>query len=168
MPLRTTLAAMSNGTRAWLRRAVTLVGAGVVALLLLLLVATARDDRAISTHEGTAIADVLSTGPRSAAVSFTTPDGVTHVPPTGVLFPTGLAVGTRIDVEYSTLDPDLVRVAGRGWVLALLPVGTVLLVTGVLVLGLRRLLRRRVPRVPAADLAGPVLPPVEDERAPSA
>lgn len=126
-----------------MRRGVTVAAAGVAVLALLLLVATIRDDRSITTHEGKAIANVLSVGARSAAVSFTTPDGDTHVPPNGVLFPTGLAVGQRIDVQYDTEDPDVVRVAGRGWVLALLPLGTVLVVTAALTLGARRLLRPR-------------------------
>lgn len=126
-----------------MRRGLTVVAAGVTVLVLLLLVATVQDDRAITSHEGRAIANVLSAGARSAAVSFTTPDGETHVPPNGVLFPTGLASGQRVDVEYDTANPDLVRVAGRGWVLALLPTGTVLLITAALTLALRRLLRPR-------------------------
>lgn len=126
-----------------MRRGVTVVATGVAVLVLLLLVATIEDDRAITTHEGSAIANVLSAGARSAAVSFTTPDGETHVPPNGVLFPTGLSAGQRVDVEYDTTNPDVVRVAGRGWVLALLPTGTVLLVTVALTLALRRLLRPR-------------------------
>lgn len=119
------------------------MGVGVAVLVLLLLVGTFRDDRAITTHEGKAIANVLSVGARSAAVSFTTPNGDTRVPPDGVLFPTGLAAGQRVNVEYDTANPDLVRVAGRGWVLALLPIGTVLAVTAALTVALRRLLRPR-------------------------
>lgn len=126
-----------------MRRGVTVVAGGVAALALLLLVATIRDDRSITTHEARTIANVLSVGSRSAAVSFTTPNGDTRVPPHGVFFPTGLAAGQRIDVEYDTENPDLVRVAGRGWVLALLPVGTVLVVTVALTVAVRRLLRPR-------------------------
>lgn len=127
-----------------LRRVVLVLAAGLTVLAVLLVVAAFSDDREISGHQGTAVADVLTVSARSAAISFTTPDGVTHAPALGVLYPTGLTAGQRIDVQYSTVDPDLVRVAGRGWTLALLPAASVVLVTWLLSLGVLALLRRRV------------------------
>jgi hypothetical protein len=116
---------VTSRTCARLRRAALLVAVGVTVLAVLLVIAARSDDREITAHRGTAVADVLSVGPRSAAISFATPDGVTHAPALGVLYPTGLTAGQRIDVEYSTVNPDLVRVAGRGWTLALVPAGSV-------------------------------------------
>ncbi|UZJ25269.1 DUF3592 domain-containing protein [Rhodococcus antarcticus] len=140
---------MTSRTRSRLHRAVLVVAAGLTVLAVLLVVAAFSDDRAITGHRGTAVADVLSVSPRSAAISFTTPDGVTHAPQLGVLYPTGLTAGQRIDVEYSTVNPNLVRVAGRGWTLALLPAGSVVVVTWLVAAGALALLHRRVRPVPA-------------------
>jgi len=49
-----------------------------------------------------------------------------------VLYPTNLTVGQRIEVEYSKADPDLVRVAGRNATVALIPAGSVIVVTWLL------------------------------------
>ncbi len=57
-------------------------------------------------------------------MSFVTPDGVTHNPELGVLYPTGLTAGQRIAVEYARSDPDLVRVTGRDARVALIPTGS--------------------------------------------
>lgn len=135
------------------RRVVLVLAAGVTVLAVLLVVAALSDDREISGHRGTTVADVLSVSARSAAISFTTPDGVTRSPALGVLYPTGLTAGQRIDVEYSTVDPNLVRVAGRGWTLALLPAGSVVLVTWLVVAGVLWLLRRRVRTLAPTDLS---------------
>lgn len=143
---------VTSRTRSRLHRAVLVVAAVLTVLAVLLVVAAFRDDRAITGHRGTAVADVLSVSSRSAAISFTTPDGVTHAPRLGVLYPTGLTAGQRIDVEYSTVDPDLVRVAGRGWTLALLPAGSVVVVTWLVAAGALALLHRRV-RPGAAELS---------------
>ncbi|HEX3648767.1 MAG TPA: hypothetical protein VHV49_10070, partial [Pseudonocardiaceae bacterium] len=40
------------------------------------------------------------------------------------LYPGGLAAGERVRVEYDTTNTELVRVAGRDFRLALLPVGS--------------------------------------------
>jgi len=129
-------------TVARLRRVVVVIAVGVSVLAVLLLAGALRDDWTISHDEGRASADVLSVSPVFAAVSFTTPDGVTHSPKLGVLYPTGLAEGQRIDVEYDRANPDLVRVAGRDARLALIPAASLVvgawLVAGALLLLLRR------------------------------
>ncbi|WP_460867810.1 DUF3592 domain-containing protein [Rhodococcus aerolatus] len=129
-------------------RRVLLTAATVVTVLAFLLVVAAwRDDNAIEAHRGVATADVLSVGRVSAAISFTTPDGVTRTPELGVLYPTGLAADQRIEVEYSTQDPDLVRVQGRDARLAVVPALSVAVVAwllaGVGLLVVRRLGRAR-------------------------
>lgn len=144
---------VTSRTCSRLRRGVLVLAAGLTVLSVLLVVAALSDDREISGHQGVAVADVLSVSARSAAISFTTPDGVTHAPALGVLYPTGLTAGQRIDVEYSTVNPDLVRVAGRGWTLALLPAGSVVLVTWLVAAGVLGLLRRRVRTLAPTDLS---------------
>ena len=115
---------------------------GVSVLAALLVAGTVRDDLIIGHDEGHATADVLTVSPVFAAISFATPDGVTHSPKLGVFYPTGLAAGQRIDVEYSRSDPDLVRVSGRDARLALIPAGSLVLAGWAVAGGLLLLLRR--------------------------
>jgi len=123
---------VTSRTTNQLQRATLGVAVAVAVLAVLLVVAVYSDDREINAHQGSVVADVLNVGARRAAISFTTPDGVTHSPPLGVSYPTGLTAGQRIDVQYSTNNPDIVRVAGRGWTLALAPAGSVVAVTWLL------------------------------------
>ncbi|MGH3439741.1 MAG: DUF3592 domain-containing protein, partial [Sciscionella sp.] len=60
----------------------------------------------------------------------------------GVLYPQGLRVGDKVWVQYDTTNTDLVKVAGRGFSLALLPIGTVILVTWIVLAPLLWWLRR--------------------------
>ncbi|WP_179275874.1 DUF3592 domain-containing protein [Rhodococcus sp. 06-418-5] len=126
-------------------RLVVLVVAGAISVLAVLLVVGAwRNDVTIDSDKGTATAEVLSAGKLRSAVSFITPDGVTHNPALGVLYPTNLIAGQRIEVEYYKADPDveLVRVAGRDATVAIVPAGSVIVVTwliaGPVVFWLRR------------------------------
>lgn len=137
--------------RVWIRRrrgariaaATLLVVACLFSGLCLLLVgASLDDDVQINSHEGGAVADVLSVGFERTVVRFVTPDGTTVIPPTGVLYPTGLKAGEEVRVEYDTLNPDLVRVAGRGFALSFLPVGMSLVVCWAIVVPAVWLLRR--------------------------
>jgi hypothetical protein len=126
----------------------TLVGVvvaaiGISVLAVLLVLAAWRNDRTIESNMGTATAEVLSAGSLRSAVSFVTPDGITHNPKLGVLYPTNLTAGQRIDVEYSRSDPDLVRVAGRDARVAIVPAGSVIVVTWLVALPVLFVLRRR-------------------------
>lgn len=114
-----------------------------ISVMAVLVVAGAvRDDVTISGSEGRATADVLTVSRVFAAISFTTPDGTTHSPKLGVFYPTGLAAGQHIDVEYSTDNPDLVRVAGRDARLSLIPAASLAVFAWVVALGLLAALRR--------------------------
>ena len=120
---------------------------GVVTLQSLLLVAGAwRNDRQIERHMGVAQAEVLSAGPRRSTIEFVTPDRVTYRPELGVLYPSELARGMRIYVEYDKNKPDLVRVQHRNASLAIIPAASVAVVAwlagGVLLAGLAALERR--------------------------
>ncbi len=109
----------------WLRcnphRIVLGVAGLVTALVVLALAGAAADDAAIAADTGRATAEVLSTeGPRTV-VRFATPDGEVRTPEQGVAYPSGLAPGQRVQVEYARDNPELVRVAGRSWLVGLLP-----------------------------------------------
>lgn len=107
------------------------VAVAISVLAVLLVVGAWRNDVTIDSDKGTATAEVLSAGKLRSAVSFITPDGVTHNPALGVLYPTNLIAGQRIEVEYYKADSDveLVRVAGRDATVAIVPAGSVIVVT---------------------------------------
>lgn len=127
----------------WAKTAVWVV-IGVLTLQAVLLVAGAwRNDRQIEANLGVAEAEVLSAGPRRSTIEFVTPDRVTYRPELGVLYPSELADGMRIYVEYDRTDPNLVRVRDRNASLAIVPAGSVALVGwlvgGLVLAGLVRL-----------------------------
>ncbi|WP_407443694.1 DUF3592 domain-containing protein [Rhodococcus sp. (in: high G+C Gram-positive bacteria)] len=125
------------------RRIVLTVAVALSALAVALFLGALRNDRTIESDMGTATAEVLSAGSLRSAVAFVTPDGVTHNPELGVLYPTGLATGQRIAVEYARSDPDLVRVTGRDARVALIPAGSVIVVTWLIAVPVLVYLRRR-------------------------
>jgi hypothetical protein len=113
----------------WVRIAVLIV-TGLVTLQSVLLVAGAwRDDLAIQRNMGVAQAEVLSAGPRRSTIEFVTPERVTYRPELGVLYPSELATGMRIYVEYNKNDPNLVRVQHRNARLAIIPAGSIVVVS---------------------------------------
>jgi hypothetical protein len=118
------------------------LGVAITTLSLLVLYACWHDDRDITNHIGRADADVLSVVFNRTAVRFVTPDGTVYIPPNGVLYPEGLAAGERVKVEYDTLEPNMVRVAGRDFTLAFLPVGSTIAGTWVVIVPLLWWLRR--------------------------
>lgn len=112
----------------WARIAV-LIATTLVTLQSMLLVAGAwRNDLAIDHNMGVAQAEVLSAGPRRSTIEFVTPDRVTYRPELGVLYPSELATGMRIYVEYNKRDPNLVRVQHRDAGLAIIPAGSIAVV----------------------------------------
>lgn len=127
---------------------------GISILAVLLVLAAWRNDHTIESDRGVATAEVLSAGSLRSAISFVTPDGVTHNPELGVLYPTNLTVGQRIDVEYARSDPDLVRVSGRDASVAVIPAGSLIVVTWLIAGPVLWYLRRReisAESVPAAS-----------------
>jgi len=108
---------------------------GIVTFLgVVLVVAAWTEDIKIDASTGYANAEVLDETFSRTLIRFYTPDGAEQIPQVGVLYPAGLEVGDVVEVEYRQDDPELVRVAGRGAVVTLLPVGlTILGVWAVLV-----------------------------------
>ncbi|GGL43187.1 hypothetical protein GCM10011588_67480 [Nocardia jinanensis] len=121
---------------------VVITALSVSVLVLLLFLAAWRNDYLIESDKGATTGEVLSAGRLRSAVMYVTPDGVTHNPKVGVLYPTNLTAGERINVEYSRADPDLVRVAGRDVRVAILPTLSVLAVTWAITLPTLWLLMR--------------------------
>ncbi len=137
----------------WARIAILIVTALVTLQSVLLVAGAYRDDLAIQRNMGVAQAEVLSAGPRRSTIEFVTPERVTYRPELGVLYPSELATGMRIYVEYNKKDPNLVRVQHRNAGLAIIPAGSIAVVgwlaATILLLGLalldKRLDRREVP-----------------------
>ncbi|MFC4375795.1 DUF3592 domain-containing protein [Nocardia halotolerans] len=118
--------------------------ATVISVLMVLLVLAAwRNDYEIESNRGVTAGEVLSAGRLRSAVMYVTPDSVTHNPKVGILYPTNLTAGQRINVEYSTRDPDLVRVAGRDARVAIVPAGSVIVVVWAMALPALWLVRRK-------------------------
>lgn len=109
----------------WARIAVLIVTALVTLQSVLLVAGAWRDDLTIQHNMGVAQAEVLSAGPRRSTIEFVTPERVTYRPELGVLYPSELATGMRIYVEYNKNDPDLVRVQHRNAGLAIVPAGSI-------------------------------------------
>ncbi len=127
---------------------VLLIVGGIVTIMMCVMVAGCyRDDARIDRNQASATADVVSAGSTKSTVRFSTPDGQVRSPRLGIFYPAELAVGQRINVEYDSADPDLVRVAGRGANLSLIPALSIagytwLLVIAVMIL-LAEISRRR-------------------------
>lgn len=130
----------------WAKTAIWIV-MGILTLQSVLLVAGAwRNDRQIERHLGVAEAEVLSAGPRRSTIEFVTPNRVTYRPELGVLYPSELAAGMRIYVEYDKNNPNLVRVQNRNVTLTIIPAGSIAvggwLIGSALLAGLVRTERR--------------------------
>lgn len=79
------------------------------------------NDRSIAADPGRALAQVTDVGSFRTTVDFQDENGIFHSPATGLLYPTGLGEGQRVWVNYARTSPDLVKVEGREWTLAIIP-----------------------------------------------
>lgn len=112
----------------WARITVLIVTFLVTLQSVLLVAGAWRNDLAIQRNMGVAQAEVLSAGPRRSTIEFVTPERVTYRPELGVLYPSELATGMRIYVEYNKRDPNLVRVQHRNAGLSIIPAGSIAVV----------------------------------------
>jgi hypothetical protein len=113
-------------TRRWVTRGLLVFASVITFLGVVLVIAAWTEDISIDSDIGEAAAEVVSDSFSRTLVRFYTPDGAEHIPEVGVLYPAGLEVGDVVQVEYRKDNPELVRVAGRGAVVTLLPVGLTL------------------------------------------
>ena len=120
----------------WSRIGILILVALVTLQSVLLVAGAWRNDLSIQRNMGVAQAEVLSAGPRRATIEFVTPDRVTYRPELGVLYPSELATGMRIYVEYDKLNPNLVRVQHRNAKLAIIPAGSIAVVGWLVAAGL--------------------------------
>ncbi|SEP84730.1 Protein of unknown function [Lentzea xinjiangensis] len=134
--------ALGVRVRRVVRRALLVVGGVVTLVCVLLPIACWRDDMAIEEHLGQAVAQVDSVSFNRTVVRYATPDGRVIIPSQGVLYPAGLRPGDNVRVEYDRTNPELVRVAGRGASLSLLPVGTFLVSVWLVIIAVVTVLRR--------------------------
>lgn len=142
--MQVTRSSRSLRAAAW---AVAIIAAVLTVMVITLVIAMRRNDAAIEANLATATATVLTVGLVRTGVEFVSADGQTIRPPGGVLYPGLLSPGRKFLVEYSTADPDLVRVAGRTAAVGNLEIGITLVVIWVIAGSLVYLLRRwsRVP-----------------------
>lgn len=138
------------------------VGVIVTIMMCVMVAGCYRDDAKIDDNLATATADVVTAGSTKSTVRFYTPDGQVRSPRLGIFFPSELAVGQRISVEYDSTQPDLVRVAGRGAGLSIIPAVSIagytwLVVVAVMVL-LAEISRRRRRTDPDAASTTPADP----------
>jgi hypothetical protein len=124
----------------WIRIGIVVMVVLVTLQSVLLVAGAWRNDLAIQHNMAVAPAEVLSAGPRRSTIEFVTPDRVTYRPELGVLYPSELATGMRIYVEYDKSNPNLVRVQNRNAGLAIIPAGSIAvlgwLVAAALLLGI--------------------------------
>ncbi|MEZ2189802.1 DUF3592 domain-containing protein [Corynebacterium sp. CCM 9204] len=79
------------------------------------------NDRAISADRGQAYATVTDAGWWRTTVEYRDENGLLRAPRGGVLYPSDLATGTGIWVDYDRGNPDLVKVSGRDFRRAIPP-----------------------------------------------
>ncbi|RSM75332.1 hypothetical protein DMH04_38255 [Kibdelosporangium aridum] len=103
------------------------IGATVTLLAVVLVIGAYREDAGLNSRAVRTTAEVLSVSFDRTLVRYQTPDGADHIPPDGVGYPAGLQRGQLVEVEYDAAKPDLVKVAGRGAYLTLMPAGTLVL-----------------------------------------
>lgn len=81
----------------------------------------AYNDAIIARDPGRGIATVTSVTWLRTNVEYQDEKGRFHSPPYGLLYPSGLGQGQQVWVTYAKDDPDIVKVEGRDWTLALIP-----------------------------------------------
>ena len=97
----------------WAGRLIALLTLAITIMMAALAIGMRLNDRAIQEHLGSATATVLSVSPLRTGIEFVDGTGATIRPEGGVLYPGLLSVGQQFVVEYSTVDPQIARVAGR-------------------------------------------------------
>ncbi|GAA1470850.1 hypothetical protein CFELI_01505 [Corynebacterium felinum] len=90
-----------------------------------MVIGPALNDWTIESNPGRALAKVTAVTNTKTVVEYQDEEGVYHSPHNGLLYPTGLGVGQRVWINYAKTDPELAKVEGRKWTLALIPAASV-------------------------------------------
>lgn len=133
----------------WQRRAKQLVlGLYLAAMLgaVAMVGGAASNDARIMADPGRGIATVTGVSSMRTSVEYQDAEGRHFSPPSGLLYPSGLGEGQQVWVTYAKSDPNLVKVEGRGWALALAPAASVALVATIVFAGAWLAVRRWVPQ----------------------
>ncbi|WP_350338202.1 DUF3592 domain-containing protein [Corynebacterium sp. MSK044] len=81
----------------------------------------AYNDYLIAKDSGRGIATVNSVSTLRMSVEYQDEQGRFHTPPYGLLYPSGIGEGQQVWVAYAKSNPDIVKVEGRQWTLAIIP-----------------------------------------------
>lgn len=133
----------------WQRRAKQLVlGLYLAAMLgaVAMVGGAAINDARIMADPGRGIATVTGVSAMRTSIEYQDAEGRHFSPPSGLLYPSGLGEGQQVWVTYAKSDPNLVKVEGRGWALALAPAASVALVATLVFAGAWLAVRRWVPQ----------------------
>lgn len=104
-----------------LRQLILLLYAAAIVGSAGMVIGPAMNDATIASDPGRGMATVTGVSPTRTAVDYQDEEGRYHSPPQGLLYPTGLGEGQRVWVTYAKSNPELVKVEGRGWTLAVIP-----------------------------------------------
>lgn len=115
-----------------LRQLVMALYAAAVLGCVAMVVGPAVNDAAIAANPGRALAHVTAVTRTRTLVEYQDHEGIYHAPDSGVLYPPGLREGQQVWVTYAKDDPDLVKVQGREWTLAIIPALSVLAVSTII------------------------------------
>ncbi|MCS4489697.1 DUF3592 domain-containing protein [Corynebacterium sp. ES2794-CONJ1] len=129
------------------RRVLVLIYLAAVIGCVAMLIGPMLNDYAIGKDPGRALARVTSVSALETAIEYQDEEGVYHSPRTGLLYPSGLGVGQRVWITYARSNPELAKVEGRTWTLAIIPAFSALVVVHIiaaLLFAFRRFILRQL------------------------
>lgn len=101
------------------------------------------NDMKISANPQRSMGTITGVDWMRTAVEYQDADGIYYQPSSGLLYPTGLAEGQQVWVIYAGDNPELVKVEGREWTLAIIPALSVAVVASLIAGGTWWLANRR-------------------------
>ncbi|CCI84120.1 DUF3592 domain-containing protein [Corynebacterium otitidis] len=108
-----------------LHQAIMFLAALAVAGALGLLIGAWHNDRVIAEHPARSLGEITRVGVLRTDVEYRDSNGLYHSPGGGLLYPGGLAEGQVVRIVYAQHRPDLAKVEGRNWPLAIAPAASI-------------------------------------------